>query len=173
MSNDELVTVATFTDVGSAQSCRSLLREHGIRSFIPDESIAVPMPSRMWKSGRAKVRLQVLPSDEVRAVAVIDQAETESASAGKVRDEDTMDIGRPEYVDHDDADYLPVQEEDEYAGDGEFIPPRDDAEVMAEELSTQPLPFSSERFSGIRFFLKIVAIIALLTMGICAIQRLI
>jgi hypothetical protein len=164
MAIDELVTIATFADLGSAQFHQSLLREYGIRSFIPDERAYFLRPTRMWNGITADIRLQVLPSDEAQALSIINQTEATAEQERVAALNQGDDIYDVEPIEDDQDDDVPAQleEEDEIGPDGEFVPPQD---MVEEELRTWPLSFWLPRFSGIRYYFKILLVIAFLAVG--------
>jgi hypothetical protein len=65
---DELVTVATFTDVPEAELARERLELEGIRAFVLDAAAGGVMPYIAESTG---VRLQVEPKDAERAREIL------------------------------------------------------------------------------------------------------
>jgi hypothetical protein len=66
---DELVTVATYSDVAEAQLAKERLEIEGIRAFVIDAQTAGVMP--FLTSSTGGVRVQVEPKDEERAREVL------------------------------------------------------------------------------------------------------
>jgi hypothetical protein len=67
---DELVTIASFTDVAEAQLARERLELEGIRAFVVDGQTAGVMPYLTSSTGG--VRVQVQPADLERAREVLE-----------------------------------------------------------------------------------------------------
>jgi hypothetical protein len=66
---DELITVASFSDVPEAQLAKERLELEGIRAFAIDAQSAGVMPFLAGTSGR--VRVQVEPKDVERAMEIL------------------------------------------------------------------------------------------------------
>jgi putative signal transducing protein len=66
---DELVTVASFSDVPEAELAKERLELEGIRAFAIDAQTAGVMPFLARTSGR--VRVQVEPKDLERAKEIL------------------------------------------------------------------------------------------------------
>jgi hypothetical protein len=56
---DELVTVATFSDIAEAELARERLELEGVRAFVLDAQTAGVMP---YLTGSTGIRLQVEPA---------------------------------------------------------------------------------------------------------------
>jgi hypothetical protein len=67
---DELITVASFTDVSEAELARERLELEGIRAFVVDAQTAGVMP--FLTSSTGGVRVQVQPQDLERAREVLE-----------------------------------------------------------------------------------------------------
>ena len=57
MSNDDLITIATFDKRGDAELCRVILDQGGIRSFIADENAASGLGFITLTVGGIKVQI--------------------------------------------------------------------------------------------------------------------
>jgi hypothetical protein len=65
---DELVTVATFSDVAEAELAKERLGLEGIRAFVLDAQAGGVMPFIAQSTG---VRVQVEPDDVARAKEIL------------------------------------------------------------------------------------------------------
>lgn len=76
----EWVTVARFSDLNIALVCASMLREHGITAFLPDEALTsvLPFPAEFnmgFRSKQGAIRLQVAQEDADRAAELLESEE--------------------------------------------------------------------------------------------------
>jgi hypothetical protein len=67
---DDLVTVASFSDVAEAQLAKDRLELEGIRAFVIDSQVAGVMP--FLTSSTGGVRLQVSPLDADKAREILE-----------------------------------------------------------------------------------------------------
>ncbi len=66
---DDLVTIATYSDVPQAELARERLELEGIRAFVLNETTAGVMPYLVNALGG--IRLQVAPGDATRAKEIL------------------------------------------------------------------------------------------------------
>ena len=66
---NDLVTVATFSDVPQAELARERLALEGIQAFVFDEQTGAVMPYMVGSLGG--IRLQVAPPDLTRAKEIL------------------------------------------------------------------------------------------------------
>ena len=67
--SDDLVTVATFSDLPEAELARERLELEGIRAFVLEAQTAGVMP---YVTGSTGIRLQVKPGDAEQAREILD-----------------------------------------------------------------------------------------------------
>ncbi|HEX4000746.1 MAG TPA: DUF2007 domain-containing protein [Pirellulales bacterium] len=120
--NDQLVTIARFSDQIQAALARNDLQAAGIKSFLPGESIS----AMAWHLTNAfgGIRLQVAAEDAPRAIAILSETASqfvENAEAGKASETpaDDADLLASSRADSglDGADPIADEFDDDGVGD--------------------------------------------------------